>query len=664
MKNLRVLLFVSISVLMCFLVLPVQGAEKEFDDLYLLYIPGLGGPDAVEDPNEERHLVRIISKGEKTIIRRVFPDFYFQAFTGWEDVYDQKQLPGLETADINGVTIKGVIVDVPEHFFVTLKVLKKLPNVWMGEATIKCFIYSRYWGKTKSKWCLEPAPQSSVYRKMLRGLEYLKHLNESKRKIISPKLKTKDDYVTFLKEEGWPIPGSSHNWKPIEPQFKKSIAEALKNGEIIFREDDFAFSEEVKGRFDKEKPLCKIDIKVTAHGFPEREKEEMTEEKKRLKELRRKKEPPVTARSIREIAHESKEKREYSIKSMVDTASCFLRNLDYTWGELKYIPGCAFLAEHIASMPENLQDKASGWYIRDGSDDFFLDKSWEEIARIPNPVLLTACLPWIKKTAEKQVKELTEILQKEGYTLQQLEDNKIPGTARVKMGRKYDRFSVLSKHRIRTGQGEKLAETKRVKRLLDASGLSFEQIAELSMPELTTELIADIEVEELQEMLNLTPKFKEYLQVLVDGDNEDIKEIVREKKLNLSREGDREKQLVNRLVEKVIPRMILQLEQTAEKGKSSRDRVQSFYSKYVAEKDGLVWKSIVKHWDADDKAGLAKDAKALEAMLRKTLSSEPTIKEGEKVEAIFKLDKGQGKVAFRYYPSYKDIQWQMIHCGK
>jgi hypothetical protein len=395
------------------LLVSAHGAEDAGGDLYLLHIPGLG-EDTMDIPNRKRHLVRLRSDRSKGTLRRVYPDLYFQEWTGFGDFWTRTLARGLAVTrnqrDGEAMTITGFIVDAPGLFSVTLEGRKERPHCWEGQATVTLFPYGHPMrGHLTSRWSLEPAPASYVYRRMVAALDHLKNLSEGPEVYYGgPPLKTKDDYVAYLRGDNWPLPEGSVFWKPIEPQFREAIADALAQGRILLEREGFAVAEGVRRTFAEEEPLRIVDTKVTAHGIPRPERQESTEEEGRLERQIRDYRPPVTAYEVRQIAGYS-DPEAY----LGERAEQYVAGSDYTWEELAVIPAVAFLAEHIASVPEELRDRVAQRYIRDGSEDFFPGMSWRDIARVPNPVLLLVCLPHMEQTARQQADELRAILQKE-----------------------------------------------------------------------------------------------------------------------------------------------------------------------------------------------------------------------------------------------------------
>ena len=512
---------------MCSVPLSAHGAKRQFESLYLLYIPGLG-EDTVEHPCKERHLVRL---GEGNL-RRVFPDFYFQEFSGFQAFWKRKLSPGLDFTRNKTVRIQGIIVDMPMYYEVTLEGHEKEKDLWRGEAKIRLFPYARAMqGHLESKWCLQSAPESYVYGRMVDALNHLRNVAKSRRAQLKvTELTTKDDYVEFLRERDWPFPGRTPAWKPIEPRFRQSIAVALEDGRILIRKDGFVPSADVKKGFGKEDALCKIETKVTAHGFPKRGVETLTEDERRLKRLIQQYRPPTTADGVRELANEPKDRRRTLVASLGREIEQFVSEMDYTWEELQFIPGVAFLAEYIASVPQELQQRVAQRYIRDGSRDFFPGKSWDEIARIPNPILLMACLPRMKQLAKNQAQELRQVLKEHGYTLKDLENNKVPGSALMKISRQNSQFNELRRWRMGMDQAEKLAETKRVKELLIISGLKIKEIGEFTIPGLVTKILLHLPSEKAQALVDEMAQMQPYL---IRTEDKELKDLIEEKNLKL-----------------------------------------------------------------------------------------------------------------------------------
>jgi hypothetical protein len=368
---------------------------------------------------------------------------------------------------------------------------------------------------------------------MVAALDHLKYLAQTNRGgLTSAELETREDYVEFLRGQEWPMPGRTLLWQPIDPEFRKAISDALEASRIVMREAGFAPSEEMTKSFETESPLLEIDRKVTAHGLPERERKELTRDERELENLvQYVYEPPAAARNIREIAALPKDARDKRLSRMLKESARFVSQLDYTWDELQFVPDIAFLAGYIASVPSELQGRVAERYIGDESKDFFPRMHWNELARVPNPVLLMACLPRMKETAERQAKEFSEILREEGYTLEDADNNKLSGSAIMRMRSRHpDRYSLLRRRRIRIGQAEGLAETERVKKLLDLSGLTIEQVGQYTIPQLVARILSSISSQQAQSLVDETPKFKAYLRRTED---EDLKALIRQKGLDL-----------------------------------------------------------------------------------------------------------------------------------
>ena len=534
MMHARQIVGIVLCCVMGALFAPAQAAEKA-SDLYLLQIPALG-EDTVEHPNNHRYLMRLYGEGGKRILRIVFPDFAFREFNV-EDFWNQGLPPGLAFTtqeDLDGaVTIAGMIVEIPGYFSVTSEGRQERAGYWEGEAMIKLFPYGHEMrGYLKSRWCLQPAPESVVYARMVAALDHLEYLARSKSAgLDSARLQTRDDYVAFLRRQEWPLPRRTLSWKPIDPAFQREIADALADGRIVMREDGFAASEEVTKRFETEAPLLEIDTTVTAHGLPEHEAATLTKDERELENLLRYEyRPPASPYNLRELAALPKEARDKSLRRIRKESARFVSEMDYTWEELQFIPDVAFLVGYIASCPKELQEPVAQRYINDGSKGFFPDMNCAELARVPNPVLLVACLPHMERQAKEQAEEFSAILQEEGYTLEEFEAGKVSGTARVRMGRKYSRWSILTRQRMRLDQAAKLSQTERVKRLLEVSGLTIEEIRKYSIPQLVAKVLSPVPSQEARALVDETPKFKEYLR---DSEDEELKALVRQKGLKL-----------------------------------------------------------------------------------------------------------------------------------
>lgn len=543
----RRLCSVAIFLVALALAVPAQGAAEAPDNLYLLHIPGLG-EDTMDQPNRERHLVRLRTEGTRTTLRRVFPEVYFGEFTRWEDLWSRQLPEGLvvtREADAETVEVKGIIVHMPVYYAVALEGRETEPGHWEGDAKVEIFPYGHpMGGHLESRWSLQPARSSDVYRRMVKALEHLRKLSERRRPYYDgPPLETAEGYVAYLREGNWPLPEGSIFWKPIEPRFREAIADALAKGRIVLGEEGFAPAEEVRRTFEPEGPLRGIDMEVTAHGIPQPERKEPTDQERRMERLLMEHRPPVTAYRIRQIAgYADPEAAYYRFRQRAgyadpeaylgERAEQYVSDSGYTWEQLAIIPGVAFLAEHISSVPGDLRDEVAERFITDGSEDFFPGMSWREITGVPNPVLLVACLPRMERTAKEQAEELAALLRNEGHTLEELEAGRMSGTARIRMGRKYPRWPYLSRWRIRRDQAEKLAETPRVAKLLAASGLEIEEIGQYPIPELVARVLSGMSADEAQALIDQTPKFKSYLR---RTENPLLRQVITARQLNLER---------------------------------------------------------------------------------------------------------------------------------
>ena len=173
------------------------------------------------------------------------------------------------------------------------------------------------------------------------------------------------------------------------------------------------------------------------------------------------------------------------------------------------------------------------------------------------------------------------------------------------------------------------------------------------MPELTVRLLQNMDPRGLQRMLDLTPKFKAYLKSLIDEGSTDIRTIVQQKNIDLSRESDHSKQLAHRLVEKVIPRMIMKLEQPLNKGSGIRGRMLAFADDYVAGETGSVWETAIRHWEENNDKGLKNSRTEIKNVLKAALEVTPEIHRSDgKLEAVFNLKNDRGSLKFRYHPDY------------
>ena len=106
---------------------------------------------------------------------------------------------------------------------------------------------------------------------------------------------------------------------------------------------------------------------------------------------------------------------------------------------------------------------------------------------------------------------------------------KLAGSAIMRMKRRHpDRYSLLRRRRIRIGQAEGLAETERVKRPLEASGLRIEDIEQYTIPQLVAKILSPMSPERARSLVNETPKFREYLRKTED---EALRSLIKEKGL-------------------------------------------------------------------------------------------------------------------------------------
>ncbi len=502
--------------------------------VYALFVPALILDDHLAR-EAKPHLVRLVGRGRTRRIGRILhPENYLPEYKGQKAL--EKALRGerlkhdlvLRRAALgSGVSIEGAVLvlagEGPVVLLLSLEGEETGPGTWRGEGTVKGGMLgaiSEDEPGYRSEWLLQPAPASVIYDTMLKALEFLRgNIGEAG----GGPLLSKEDYVTYLrsKRPRWPKRGALT--LSIDSHFCGLIAEALESGRIEMKGAEFSVSEQVRGTFAEETPLASIDLNVTYEGEQRRATPPTTVREWKIY-------PRFTGDQIRDWAAEPEEKREYTLAYGGEGDRKWIENLDYRLEELRYIPDVAYLAEHMTTVPEDLQPRAVDWFIRDGSATFFPHTSFEELARIPNPVLFVACLPRMKRTAPKIRERLNDILQEKGYTLKEAEEGRVPMSVHIWLREEHFRMGLQIGDRVRVGQAEKLAETQRVKELLNVSGLEIDEIADYSIPELIAKVLAPMPAEEAQALIDKTPKFKDYLKAT---DNEKLRALVEEKGLEL-----------------------------------------------------------------------------------------------------------------------------------
>ena len=468
----------------CYAIQSSQGKDVP-EGLYALFIPALKndtGPAFQVRP----HLVRLVQQNGHTVILRVFPGIYFREFTSIDDLKHGRMRPGLRMHTDRlgkGISISGSIVFENSfgYFQISLKGSEEEPRYWKGRAEVEpAPHFGLLGGKYRSEWCMQPAPSALIYEEMVRALRLLKedaHGHDAKhlwRPSDPPRLSTMADYVRFLRSEevAWPKHGLVT--RSIERQFRIRIADELQAGRILLNGGRFLVSEDVKKGSTGKKAIRKIDINVTCDKWLVIQTTAYDPRGDRYR-------PPVSGRGARHLASRAGKRREKLLVGMDKKDREFLEALDYNWDELAHIPDIALLAEHMTTVPDDLKDKIAP-YISDGSRNYFPAMTYAQLARVPDPVLLMACLP-----------------------------------------------------HMQAGQAKELAATARVKQLLDRSGLDIREIAKCTFPQLILRVLGPMPTKEAQALIDTTPKFREYLQ---RADSEELKALVRTKGLRLGSQSD------------------------------------------------------------------------------------------------------------------------------
>jgi len=449
---------VSLMSIVLALALGQKDNDKAYQELYVLRLPALS-PYNLSDVAATEHLVRVVRDGDRLLVEKMFPDLFRQErFANIEDIVADKVERGLGMRRSAGDTIvvQGAVLSPPAFgSWVDLRGNRDPKGGWHGLG----FVYplghmaNGLPGHYESEWSLEKAPPSAVYDAMLQALRFLRDEvnNDPAGRQTAPygqPLTTKHDYVGFLgsKDVNWPKHGLVS--LGINDHFRSEIAGALEEGRIVLRDGDFVISEQVEVLYSAENSLDQISAEVAAVGFMPGELMEMFR-------------PPLRLEYLRHLAGLPAVERESLLVRAGPEAREFLDGLQCSWEEIGFAPAIVLFAAHMAQVsPEVLQQHYTMAYIGEESRErYFPALSYWEIAAVPAPVLLLACLP--KLPAER---------------------------------------------------AEGLAQTERVKRLLDASGLKVEEIPGYTVPGLVYRVLSRVPAEDAQDMVEQTPKFAEYLR--------------------------------------------------------------------------------------------------------------------------------------------------------
>lgn len=578
-------------------------SDLRLDNVYMLYVPGLGEGG---QPVQEVMWCLLDDK-------RLFGawDYAFFVETCSAEDFRAGRLPeeGLKiTEDGKNIKIEGMIWIGMSYYLIELEGQKLHPAYWEGESKVKIAPYfSLVDGVRECEWGLRIAPKELVYAQMLDQLNIMK-----KRDLRGLSI-TKERVLEYLKAIV-SMDSMQRLKSRISRQFALLVIQEIENGRIVIKSGRFTLPDQQLFTWTDVQIIEKYFVLVNQEVRLPKEQIEIPY----VPRYSAKENIYLPSRHTGDIDVKlkitAKESRYiWYLKSNLDWTKEYddkYTYLDFTKKELRYVPGIVVLAEHLSEIPPEVAKKVSKNYITDDSVDWFSEISYKEMATIPSQIFLIASLPHMS------------------------EEN-----------------------------ARNLAETDRIKALLEPSDLDISDISELSMPDLTVQLLQNMDQKSLQTVLDLTPKFKEYLAELVKEDHEGIKEIVEKKKLNLSRDGDREKQLTQRLVEEVIPRMIIKLQMKMKVGVSLQDRVNSFRGDFVADMNGDTWSAIKAKWDDDE--GLQKEVDSLLELLKKARDVSPEIQSKEKeLKAVFVLDDDYGRLEFRYVPNSNYFKWQMVYCGK
>ena len=581
-------------------------AGERFPNAYLLHFPALGRTNATKPL-----LVYWSPKGNTQKLHSMWPRYCFFSETVPPDWRKEGELPSpglvINKTEKGSLSMSGTLLGVGKEvavfFDLELKSGTQVGNKWRGNALVQ---WNQNADKTyRSEWGLIPAPDSVVYGYAI------KFLNEQIQNGKLPKQATIADTVKALKK--WPLAKPTRLEERIRPNKLIELAiEEIKQGRIAIHNGkakcENVPTEDVSDQRILDKYFNFVDDHIERPESPDKPAEP------RYKPNERKFVPEGTPQGIRSSRRLRQEeyKSIWNVRNDLKLTKDYSKDknyLDFTKAELKWAPGIVLLAEHLASIPKDTAKKVAEDYIEDGSAEWFDNLHYKELAVIPSPVFLVACLPHME-----------------------------------------------------TEQAKKLAGTERVKKLLDASSITIEEIAYLSFPALTAKLIRNFKPSELQRMLDLTPEFKEYLKKLKNQGNEKITEIVEHKDLNLSRKGDRAKQLGHRLTEQVIPKMIKALQQAKqEEGGSAQDMIDPLFD-YMKPRSSIHL-AVKDVWEEPE--GLRELSQRVILRLEKARKQRPELdSSGEYLNAVFHLKNESAEVKFRYVPNLGSIKWQLLRCGE
>jgi len=463
----RVLTLVIFCIFLSFANMNLMAEDQSgrFDGIYELFIPALsndGGPAYNVDPQ----LVLLEESKNGITVKRMWPALYYQKYD--EDAFKAGELAkGLvwkQDSSSDKIQISGIIVDdhVRGYWKVLLRGQKKDDAFWTGHAEVNVAGYFHLSDNIfKSEWSLQPAKRSMIYDRMLNLLNFIRREPDE---AVRSTLKSKKDYREFLRSSEFVRDDSGRRELPIAKRFRELTIEALNRDEIQFSDGRFSLAQRLRKSFEQETNLKEIDINVTSTDS----RPAYTPSQREIENS-----PRFEANDINRYAKKSARWRDRHFESYQFD---FINESGCTWDELKYVPGIAFLSNHMAGVPEDLRDKIAKGAIHDGSLEWFRGMTFDELAAVPKPVLLAACLPHMKEREAK-----------------------------------------------------KLAETERVKNMLEWGDLDADDIYRYSIPELVALIVENCPADDIENLLDI-PKMVAYLK---DTESQRLKEAIMKRGLQL-----------------------------------------------------------------------------------------------------------------------------------
>ncbi len=421
---------------------------------------------------------------------RIWPALYFEEGPvvgspqfpeqlGWKDLfrYSFKNGLKLEIKPNGKISISGYVIS--DNMVACSKILlvgkKATTECWTGESTVWTGPYFKLkpW-EYFSEWSLQRAPEDVVWET---AVIFLNNLNGARVMARMNTFNYVGEVLVFLKsptQKNWPTEDFAFKFR--DSTILSIAIRALEEKKVVYSSNRFKLSEEARKHVDKQKQdLAGIDMNVTVNRSKIPPKP-TTFVDSQFDPYFDKYKPPFSGRRIRLLAANPDPKARrmrlaYKGKRHIDID----KQLGYTWKELRFIPDAVFLTRDMTKVPMDLREKIINGYIRDGSRDWFSDMSFEQLHAVPNPFLLTACLPHMKA-----------------------ED------------------------------AAALAETERVGKILKTAELKPSEITGLSIPQVIYSMLAKLPTNELQPYVDSLPKMRAYLYSTSDYD---LQELVRERGL-------------------------------------------------------------------------------------------------------------------------------------